>query len=97
RIGVGHRIQLAHTRAILDAIHGGALEGARTRRDPVFGLDAVVECPGLPAEVLWPREAWKDAAAYETAAKQLAGLFAANFKTYETGVSAEVRAVAPVL
>ena len=54
--GVGRRIPLAHTRAIIDAIHAGRLAGAKTVRDPVFGIDAIVECPGVPAEMLIPRE-----------------------------------------
>src|SRR5262245_25402076 len=93
--GVGKRIRLAHTRAILDAIHGGALAGGKTRRDPVFGFDVVTDCPGVPSEILWPRDTWADRAAYDAAAKKLAGLFVDNFKKYESGAGAEVRAAAP--
>ena len=94
--GIGKRIKLANTRAIIDATHSGALASAKTRRDPVFGFEVVTECPGVPAEILWPRDAWADPSAYEASAKKLAGLFIENFKTYETGVDAEVRAASPV-
>jgi phosphoenolpyruvate carboxykinase (ATP) len=93
--GKGARISLAHTRAIIDAIHRGALADASTERDPVFGLDVVTECPGVPADLLRPRRSWPDPAAYDAAAKELAGLFKANFKKYEGGVSDTVKAAGP--
>src|SRR5689334_6512365 len=70
--GVGKRIKLAHTRALLDAIHTGALAAAATKRDPVFGFDVVTACPGVSPEILWPRDTWADKAAYDAAAKKLA-------------------------
>ena len=93
--GVGKRIKLAHTRAILDAIHNGSLAAAPTKRDPVFGFDVVTTCPGVAPEILWPRDTWVDKAAYDAAAKKLARLFTDNFKRYESGASAEVRAASP--
>jgi phosphoenolpyruvate carboxykinase (ATP) len=93
--GTGRRIKLAHTRAIIDAIHGGALAASPTRRDPVFGFDVVTACPGVPSEVLWPRDTWADKAAYDAAAKKLARLFVDNFQKYEDGTGAEVRAASP--
>src|SRR6516165_9907898 len=93
--GVGKRIKLAHTRGIVDAIHSGALAGAKTKRDPVFGFEVVTTCPGVPPEILWPRDTWSDGAAYDGAAKKLARLFVDNFKKYESGAGAEVRAAAP--
>jgi phosphoenolpyruvate carboxykinase (ATP) len=95
--GVGKRIKLAYTRAILDAIHGGALAKATTKRDPVFGFGVVTACPGVPAEILWPRDTWADKAAYDEAARKLARLFVDNFKQYEGGAGAEVRAAAPAV
>jgi phosphoenolpyruvate carboxykinase (ATP) len=95
--GVGRRIPLAHTRAIIDAIHGGGLGVAKSQRDPVFGFEAVRECAGVPAEMLLPRTAWGDAGAYEVAARRLAELFRNNFKTYEGGAAAEVNAAGPAL
>jgi phosphoenolpyruvate carboxykinase (ATP) len=91
--GVGKRIKLAHTRAILDAVHGGAIAG--TKRDPIFGFDVVTACPGVPSEILLPRDTWADKAAYDAAARKLAKLFIDNFKKYESGASAEVRAASP--
>lgn len=86
----------ANTRAILDGIHSGALAGAKTVRDPVFGFDVVTECPGVPREILLPRKSWADPAAYDATAQKLAGLFTKNFATYEGGVSAEVKAAGPI-
>lgn len=94
--GAGKRIKLANTRAIVDAIHSGALVKAKTERDPVFGFDVVTECPNVPAEILIPRNVWADKAAFEATAKKLAGLFIKNFAAYEGGVSAEVKASGPV-
>jgi len=95
--GVGKRIKLAYTRALVDAIHCGALASARTRRDPVFGFEVVTECPGVPSEILWPGDAWADLSAYEASAKKLAGLFIGNFKKYENSVDAEVSGASPVV
>jgi phosphoenolpyruvate carboxykinase (ATP) len=94
---MGKRINLAYSRAIVDAIHRGALASAKRRRDPVFGFEVIIECPGVPAEILWPRELWADSSSYETSAKKLAGLFAENFKKYEKGVTPELRAASPVV
>ena len=77
------------------AVLSSPLAGAGTKRDPVFGFDVVTACPGVPAEILWPRNAWTDKAAFDAAAKKLAGLFVNNFKQYESGASAEVRAASP--
>src|SRR5262245_19217672 len=93
--GTGKRISLKHTRCIVDAIHSGALATARTERDPVFGFDVVTECPGVPKEILVPRNTWADKTAYDMAAKSLAERFRRNFATYESGVGAEVLAASP--
>ena len=93
--GVGKRIKLAYTRAIIDAIHDGSLANAKTQSDPVFGFDVVTECPNVPSEILIPRNAWTDKVAYDATAKKLAGLFNKNFETYAAGASAEVKAAAP--
>jgi phosphoenolpyruvate carboxykinase (ATP) len=93
--GTGKRIKLAHTRAILDAIHAGALAGGKTQRDTVFGFDVVTACPGVPSEILWPRDTWADKSAYDAAARKLARLFIDNFRQYDSGAGPEVRAAAP--
>jgi phosphoenolpyruvate carboxykinase (ATP) len=93
--GVGKRMKLSLTRAIIDAIHSGALASVRTLPDPVFGIGIVTECPGVPRDVLTPRETWADKSAYDATAKKLAKLFIDNFKQYESEVSTEVNAVSP--
>jgi phosphoenolpyruvate carboxykinase (ATP) len=92
--GIGKRIKLAFTRAIVDAIHSGSLATAKTQRDPVFGLNVVTECPAVLGEILIPRNAWTDKSAYDATARKLADLFRNNFKPYEESASAEVRQVA---
>ena len=64
----------------------------RTQPDPVFGFDLVPECLGVPSEILVPRNAWADRAAYDSAAKKLLQLFQDNFKKYEGDVRATVAA-----
>ena len=93
--GTGSRIKLKFTRAIVDAIHSGALANAPTAEDPVFGLAVPTSCPGVPAEMLLPRNTWTDKAAYDEKAKKVAQLFRENFKKYEAQASAEVRAAGP--
>ena len=80
---------------IVDAIHSGALARAARQEDPVFGFDVITECPGVPAEILVPRITWADQATFDAAARKLAGLFRENFRKYEAGASAEVRAAGP--
>jgi phosphoenolpyruvate carboxykinase (ATP) len=93
--GAGKRIKLANTRAIVDAIHSGALAQPQTQPDPVFGLAVVTQCPNVLGEILVPRNAWPDKAAYDKMARKLAGLFRQNFAAYEAGVSDEVKAAGP--
>jgi len=93
--GVGKRMKLALTRAIVDAIHSGQLMAARTVPDPVFGIGVITECPGVPREVLTPRDAWMDKAAYEATARKLAGLFRDNFRQYEDKVAQDVKDASP--
>jgi phosphoenolpyruvate carboxykinase (ATP) len=93
--GVGSRMKLSYTRAVMDAIHSGDLENAPTVTDPVFGFDIVTKCPNVPDQMLQPRETWADKSAYDAAAQKLAGLFRENFKSYEDGVGADVLAAGP--
>ena len=95
--GVGKRISLKNTRAIIDAIHSGTLASAKTERDPIFGFDIVTECAGVPAEILRPRNSWADKTAFDATAKKLAGLFNKNFETYAGGANAQVKAAAPAV
>ena len=93
--GVGHRIPIAYTRAMVHAALEGALENVATRRDPVFGLEAPLQVPGVPAEVMWPRDTWADPEAYDRQARMLADKFKANFKQFEDRVPEEVRSALP--
>jgi len=93
--GVGKRIKLSYTRAIIDAIHAGQLKGSSVVKDQIFGFDVITECPNVPKEILIPKNTWSDKTAYDQAAKKLADLFNNNFAKYSEGVSSEVRAAAP--
>jgi phosphoenolpyruvate carboxykinase (ATP) len=93
--GVGKRIKLAQTRAIIDGIHGGLLDDATTTEEPCFGLHVVTECPNVPSEILTPRNTWSDGAKYDETAAKLADLFQENFQSYADGVSPAVLAAGP--
>jgi phosphoenolpyruvate carboxykinase (ATP) len=93
--GTGKRMKLAYTRAIIDAIHSGELANAPTTRDPVFGLHMVTACPGVPCDILVPRETWADKTAYDATAKKLAGLFRKNFEPYAANAGPHVAAAGP--
>jgi phosphoenolpyruvate carboxykinase (ATP) len=80
--GVGARMKLAHTRALLSAVLTGQLRDVPFAPDPVFGLAVPASCPGVPAGVLRPRDAWTDTAAYDGRARELAERFRAEFKKY---------------
>ncbi len=95
--GVGSRIKLKYTRAIVDAIHNGSLAAVETIQDPTFGIAVPTECPGVPSEMLQPRSTWTDQAAYDEAAKRLAYLFAENFKKYAEGARKEIIEAGPRL
>ena len=93
--GEGQRMKIAHTRAMIRAILNGSLAAIETRPDLVFGVGVPLSCPGVPAEVLQPRNTWKDKDAYDEKARDLARRFNENFRKYEAGVSDAVRAAAP--
>ena len=93
--GVGKRMKISYTRAMIRAILNGSLAQTQTTPDPIFGVNVPVSCPEVPDEVLQPRNTWEDKDAYDRQAKDLARRFNENFKKYEAGVSDAVRAVAP--
>ena len=94
--GIGSRIKLKYTRAIIDAIHSGALDKRRRpSRIRSSASRSRRRCPEVPAELLPPRNTWADKAAYDDKAKKVAKLFRENFKKYEAQASAEVRAGGP--
>jgi phosphoenolpyruvate carboxykinase (ATP) len=88
--GVGSRIKLKYTRAIIDAIHNGELAKAECITDPVFGIAVPVSCTGVPTEILVPENCWADKHAFAAKAKHLAGLFNNNFKEFASGCSPEI-------
>jgi len=83
--GVGKRMKIAYTRAMIRAALSGALDGVPYERDPMFNLDVPASSPSVPSDVLKPRQTWA----------KLAKMFADNFKTFEGGVTAEVLAAGP--
>jgi len=93
--GVGKRMKIAYTRAMIRAVLSGALDAVGYETDPVFNLAIPSSCPDVPGEVLKPRATWADGAAYDAQAAKLARMFVENFKTFEQGVSAEVIAAGP--
>lgn len=93
--GVGRRIKLAFTRAIIKAALNGSLNDSTYKTHPVFGLTYPVNCPEVPDSVLDPIAMWDNEEAYFAQANQLAQLFNENFKKFEAGVSEDVLAVAP--
>jgi len=93
--GVGQRMKISYTRAMIRAILNGRLALIDTKSDPIFGLNIPESCPDVPSEVLQPRSTWTDPEAYDKQAFDLARRFNENFKKYEAGVSEAVRAVAP--
>lgn len=95
--GVGSRIKLEHTRAIIDAVHSGALLDASTATDDLFGLQIPTECPGVPTLILLPRRTWENPSAYDRAARKLADRFVQNFETYREDVTQEMIDAGPML
>ena len=94
RYGVGKRMSIRHTRALLNAALDGSLAKVEFKREPYFGLMIPTEVPGIPNDVLDPRQSWADKDEYDRFAKILIGRFEANFRQFEAGVDDSVRAVA---
>lgn len=93
--GVGSRMKIQYSRALLSAALNGKLDDAEFVEDPIFGLMTPTSAPDVPKSVLMPRETWDDQAAYDEKAKHLAKLFVENFKQYESEVSDEIKAASP--
>jgi phosphoenolpyruvate carboxykinase (ATP) len=90
-------MKIAHTRAMVTAILDGSLREAPTEPDPVFGIHVPTACPGVPAEVLRPRNTWADTAAYDDKARDLARQFVENFKQFAGHTTSEVTHAGPRL
>ena len=95
RHGVGSRMKLAYTRAMLTAALNGDLDGVAHAIDPVFGLHVPQSVKGVPNDVLLPRGTWADGAEYDAAAAELAAMFKRNFERFAGGAPAAVRAAGP--
>lgn len=93
--GVGSRMKISYTRAMVNAAIEGRLNDVAFETDPAFGLTVPASVPGVPAEFLRARDAWSDKAAYDASAADLAGRFAKNFEKFD--VPANVRAAGPGL
>jgi phosphoenolpyruvate carboxykinase (ATP) len=94
--GVGGRMPLRHTRAIIDAIHAGTLAKAPTTVDPIFGLHIVTRVPNVPDECLVPRDCWAVPSDYDVTARRLAGLFRKNFENFAAEASPELLKAGPL-
>src|SRR4051794_15035788 len=95
--GTGTRMKIKFTRAMIHAALAGLLDGVQYDKDRLFNLDVPLTCPGVPADVLKPRNTWADKDAYDQQARKLARMFAENFSSFAADVSPEVRAAGPML
>jgi phosphoenolpyruvate carboxykinase (ATP) len=83
--GEGKRMDISHTRAMVNAVLDGSLVKTRMRKDPIFDIQVPEECPGVPSELLDPRNTWEDKNKYDEKAKYLANLFNDNIKKFDKG------------
>lgn len=93
--GVGKRMKLSFTRAMITAALEGKLDNAVFEIHPVFGFRMPVSCPDVPSEILNPRNTWEDKEAYDSKARELAALFIKNFEKYASGANEETAGSAP--
>jgi len=96
--GVGQRMSLKHTRAILDAIHNGSLAKAPSKTLPIFNVQVPTQAGSVPSDVLYPENAWKDKSAYSANLKKLGQMFVENFQKYSGNKAAEsIKKAGPAL
>jgi phosphoenolpyruvate carboxykinase (ATP) len=93
--GVGKRMKLGHTRAMVNAILRGELSNAKCDVDPVFGLSIPTEIKDVPGDVLKPRDTWKDKAGYDAQATKVAEMFVKNFEKFGSYASEAVKKAGP--
>jgi phosphoenolpyruvate carboxykinase (ATP) len=93
--GVGKRISIRHTRALLKAVLSGALEKEEFYSDPVFGYSVPKTCPDVPEDVMYPSRSWQKESEYWKKYKQLASRFIDNMKKFESDTPKEVLASGP--
>jgi phosphoenolpyruvate carboxykinase (ATP) len=95
--GIGRRMEIQYTRTLLNAALDGVLNEIEKYEDPIFGFKVPVSVPGVPSEVLNPRNAWSDKAAYDNQAQKLARLFNENFKQFRDNVPEYVNNAGPLI
>lgn len=95
--GEGERIALKYTRQMVTAALSGQLDNVDTRIDPIFGFKVPTSCPGVPDEILDPKQTWTDPAAYDAKARELAKAFQENFEKKYADLAPEVRKAGPVI
>lgn len=93
--GVGSRMKLSYTRAMITAALNGEFDNVQFEELPVFKLQMPTSCTGVPTELMNPRNTWKDKAAYDQTAADLAAKFVKNFGQYAEGASPEILSAAP--
>jgi phosphoenolpyruvate carboxykinase (ATP) len=93
KFGVGKRMSLKITRALVNAALDGRLSKVEFQTEAAFGLNIPVSCPDVPAEILNPRNSWFDKAAYDKTAAELAARFEANFAKFDASES--IKAAGP--
>ena len=93
--GIGNRIKLSYTRALITATLNGELEKVKFNTLPVFNLHMPTLCPNVPSEILNPRNTWKDKDAYDAKASELAKSFVKNFDQYASEANEEILSAAP--
>jgi phosphoenolpyruvate carboxykinase (ATP) len=93
--GVGQRIEIKYTRAMIKAILEGELDKVETQEDPVFGIHVPIKVKGVPDAILQPRNTWKNSEAYDEKASELATQFVDNFKEYESNVDKKILDASP--
>jgi phosphoenolpyruvate carboxykinase (ATP) len=94
-VGVGSRMEIRYSRAMVNAAISGALDKVEMNTDPIFGFSIPKSCPGVPSRVLDPRNTWADKKAYEAKARELVGLFKKNFEQFASSVPDQVKAAGP--
>jgi phosphoenolpyruvate carboxykinase (ATP) len=97
KYGVGHRMPIKATRALLDAALSGKLKDQPMRKDAMFGFQVPLALEGVDPKILNPRDTWADKSAYDAQARALVDMFAKNFAKFESHVDADVKAAAPAL
>jgi phosphoenolpyruvate carboxykinase (ATP) len=93
--GIGERMSLPFTRALISAALEGKLENVRYETHDIFGVTMPVSCPGVPSDILNPRNTWRDKDAYDHRANDLAAAFLRNFEKFASFANEEILAGGP--